>query len=51
MYVAAAILVTAWELAESYPVKPVAAMIQEWHLSCSKVYTSYAHGRPSLNFF
>ena len=40
-----------WELAESYPVKPVAAMIQRHTLRGQKVYTSYAYHRPSLNFY
>jgi len=40
-----------WELAESYPVKPVAAMIQNGTPVGEKVYTSYPYGRPSLNFF
>ncbi|PSB08359.1 phospholipid carrier-dependent glycosyltransferase [filamentous cyanobacterium CCP2] len=40
-----------WELAESYPVKPVAALIQQYAPSGQPVYTSYPHNRPSLNFY
>ena len=39
-----------WELAEAYPVKPVAALIQKLPAS-PKVYTSYPYNRPSLNFY
>jgi len=39
-----------WELAESYPVKPVAALMQQIP-SGEKVYTSYPYNRPSLNFY
>ena len=39
-----------WELAEAYPVKPVATLIQKLPAS-SKVYTSYPYNRPSLNFY
>ena len=39
-----------WELAEAYPVKPVAALIQRVPLG-EKVYTSYPYNRPSLNFY
>lgn len=41
----------AWELAESYPVRPVAAMIQRHVPSQQVVYTSYPYNRPSLNFY
>ena len=55
MYVSLLLLVTShhwvWELAESYPVKPVAAMIQSGTPVGQKVYTSYPYGRPSLNFY
>lgn len=40
-----------WELAEAYPVKPVAAMVQSGTPINQKVYTSYPYGRPSLNFY
>jgi len=40
-----------WELAEAYPVKPVAAMIQSATPPGTKIYTSFAYGRPSLNFY
>ncbi|MBW4661043.1 MAG: glycosyltransferase family 39 protein [Drouetiella hepatica Uher 2000/2452] len=39
-----------WELAEAYPVKPVAALIQQVPVG-EKVYTSYPYNRPSLNFY
>jgi 4-amino-4-deoxy-L-arabinose transferase-like glycosyltransferase len=39
-----------WELAETFPVKPVAALIQQIP-SGEKVYTSYPDNRPSLNFY
>ncbi|MBW4467126.1 MAG: glycosyltransferase family 39 protein [Pegethrix bostrychoides GSE-TBD4-15B] len=39
----------AWELAESYPVRPVAALVQQ--VSEAKLYTSYPYNRPSLNFY
>jgi len=38
-------------VSRSYPVKPVAAMIQNGTPVGEKVYTSYPYGRPSLNFF
>ncbi len=40
-----------WELAEAYPVKPVAALIQSKTPTGQKVYTSFAYDRPSLNFY
>ena len=40
-----------WELAEAYPVKPVAAMIQRHTPRGQRVYTSYVYHRPSLNFY
>jgi 4-amino-4-deoxy-L-arabinose transferase-like glycosyltransferase len=44
-----------WELAEAYPVKPVAALIQKIPTSTisaqQKIYTSYPYNRPSLNFY
>ncbi|HEY9626239.1 MAG TPA: glycosyltransferase family 39 protein [Coleofasciculaceae cyanobacterium] len=39
-----------WELAEAYPVKPVAALVQQVPAN-EKVYTSYPYNRPSLNFY
>lgn len=40
-----------WELAEAYPVKPVAAIVQQHTPIGQKVYTSYPYNRPSLNFY
>lgn len=40
-----------WELGEAYPVKPVAAMIQQETPKFTKIYTSFPYGRPSLNFY
>ncbi|MGF1491265.1 MAG: ArnT family glycosyltransferase [Microcoleaceae cyanobacterium] len=40
-----------WELAEDYPVKPVAAMIQTSAPQAAKIYTSHPYSRPSLNFY
>ncbi|MDJ0682272.1 MAG: glycosyltransferase family 39 protein [Xenococcaceae cyanobacterium MO_167.B52] len=40
-----------WELGEQYPVKPVAAMIQNSTTSNQTIYTSYPYNRPSLNFY
>lgn len=40
-----------WELSESYPVKPVAALVQKHTPAGKMVYTSYPHHRPSLNFY
>ncbi|MDJ0736777.1 MAG: glycosyltransferase family 39 protein [Nostocaceae cyanobacterium] len=40
-----------WELEESYPVKPVAAMIQQGTPENTKIYTSFKYHRPSLNFY
>ncbi len=39
-----------WELAEAYPVKPVAAILQQVPAK-QKIYTSYPYNRPSLNFY
>lgn len=41
----------AWELAEAYPVRPVAAMIQAQAPAGQEIYTSYPYNRPSLNFY
>ncbi|QLE54279.1 glycosyltransferase family 39 protein [Nostoc sp. TCL26-01] len=40
-----------WELWEAYPVKPVAAMIEKVNPGVKKIYTSYPHHRPSLDFY
>jgi 4-amino-4-deoxy-L-arabinose transferase-like glycosyltransferase len=41
-----------WELAEAYPVKPVAEMIRHSGLPAGeKIYTSYPYNRPALNFY
>jgi 4-amino-4-deoxy-L-arabinose transferase-like glycosyltransferase len=40
-----------WELEERYPVKPVAAMIQQGTPAGAKIYTSNPENRPSLNFY
>lgn len=40
-----------WELGESYPVKPVAAMIQANVPANQPIYTSYPYVRPSLDFY
>lgn len=39
-----------WELAEHYPVKPVAEIIQRIPAN-QKIYTSHPYFRPSLNFY
>jgi 4-amino-4-deoxy-L-arabinose transferase-like glycosyltransferase len=41
----------AWELAESYPVQPVATLLQSEVPGREPVYTSYPYHRPSLNFY
>ncbi len=40
-----------WELAESYPVKPVAALIQQQTPPGEVIYTSEPGHRPSLIFY
>jgi 4-amino-4-deoxy-L-arabinose transferase-like glycosyltransferase len=40
-----------WELAEDYPVKPVAQLIQQNTPPEEVIYTSHLHGRPSLEFY
>jgi 4-amino-4-deoxy-L-arabinose transferase-like glycosyltransferase len=40
-----------WELAEAYPVKPVAEIVRQGVPPNQQVYTSYLHSRPSLNFY
>ena len=55
MYVSLLLFMTSphwvWELAEAYPVKPVAATIQSDTPSGQVVYTSFPYARPSLNFY
>lgn len=54
-YLALILLVTSrhwvWELAEAYPVKPVAAIVQKYTPVGQQIYTSYPYNRPSLNFY
>jgi 4-amino-4-deoxy-L-arabinose transferase-like glycosyltransferase len=54
-YLSIALFVTSrhwvWELAEAYPVKPVAAMIQSNTAINQKIYTSFSYHRPSLDFY
>jgi 4-amino-4-deoxy-L-arabinose transferase-like glycosyltransferase len=40
-----------WELAEDYPVRPVAAMIARTVPADKPVYTSHPYSRPSLDFY
>lgn len=40
-----------WELAETYPVQPVAAIVAAEVPIGQSVYTSYPYNRPSLNFY
>jgi 4-amino-4-deoxy-L-arabinose transferase-like glycosyltransferase len=40
-----------WELAEAYPVKPVAEIVQQSVPPNQRVYTSYSDSRPSLSFY
>lgn len=40
-----------WELAEAFPVKPVAAIVQQHTPGGATVYTSYPTSRPSLDFY
>ncbi len=40
-----------WELAEDYPVKPVANLIQTQTPAPAKIYTNHPYSRPSLNFY
>jgi len=40
-----------WELAEHYPVKPVAAMIRNGTAEGTELYTTYPDTRPSLDFY
>ncbi len=41
----------AWELAEAYPVQPVANLIQAHVPDQQQIHTSYPYNRPSLNFY
>ncbi len=54
-YLSLALFVTSrhwvWELAEAYPVKPVAALIQSNTPVNKKIYTSFPNHRPSLDFY
>lgn len=40
-----------WELGDAYPVKPVASMIVQANPAVKKIYTSFPHSRPSLDFY
>ncbi|HEY9906893.1 MAG TPA: glycosyltransferase family 39 protein [Thermosynechococcaceae cyanobacterium] len=40
-----------WELGDAYPVKPVAAIVQQYTPVGQIVQTSYPYNRPSLNFY
>lgn len=40
-----------WELEETYPVKPVAAMLKKAVPKGQVIYTSFPYHRPSLNFY
>ena len=40
-----------WELAEDYPVKPVAELIRNHVPPQAIVYTNHPHHRPSLDFY
>ena len=40
-----------WELAEDYPVKPVATIVQKLVPPEAIVYTNHPHHRPSLDFY
>lgn len=55
MYISLLLFMTSrhwvWELAEAYPVKPVAALIQSQTPTGEKIYTSFPYGRPALNFY
>ncbi|EAW37656.1 glycosyltransferase family 39 protein [Lyngbya sp. PCC 8106] len=55
MYVSLILFVSSnnwvWELAEDYPVKPVAALVQQRTSADDSIYTSHPYSRPSLNFY
>lgn len=40
-----------WELAEDYPVKPIAEIVRTGTPAGQEVFTSHRLGRPSLNFY
>lgn len=40
-----------WELAEAYPVKPVASLVRQHTPPGETIYTSYRDRRPSLDFY
>jgi hypothetical protein len=54
-YVSLLLLMTSqhwvWELAEAYPVKPVAAIVRRHTPVGQTVYTSYNYHRPALDFY
>jgi 4-amino-4-deoxy-L-arabinose transferase-like glycosyltransferase len=55
MYLVLALLMSSqswiWELNEAFPVKPVAALIRQHVPARTQIYTSFAYGRPSLDFY
>ncbi|MBW4560266.1 MAG: glycosyltransferase family 39 protein [Mojavia pulchra JT2-VF2] len=55
MYLVLALLMSSqswvWELNEAFPVKPVAALIRANVPVGTQIYTSFAYGRPSLDFY
>ena len=40
-----------WELNEKFPVQPVADLIRQYTSPGTKIYTSFPHARPSLDFY
>ncbi|NEQ08794.1 MAG: glycosyltransferase family 39 protein [Moorea sp. SIO4E2] len=55
MYITLVLLMSShswlWELNEAFPVKPVAALIQENTAPGDIIYTSFSYQRPSLDFY
>ncbi|HYW19552.1 MAG TPA: glycosyltransferase family 39 protein [Nodularia sp. (in: cyanobacteria)] len=55
MYLVLALLMSSqswiWELNEAFPVKPVAELIRAHVAPGTKIYTSFAYQRPSLDFY
>ncbi|MBE8969513.1 glycosyltransferase family 39 protein [Nostocales cyanobacterium LEGE 12452] len=55
MYLVLALLMSSqswiWELNEAFPVKPVAELIRANVSTGTQIYTSFAYGRPSLDFY
>lgn len=55
MYLVLALLMSSqswvWELNEAFPVKPVAVLIRANIPAGTQIYTSFAYGRPSLDFY